>query len=530
MLMRSEVSIVQKWCELFPAQIFLTHPNLCIIQARILILSYKEENRNRIEDFLHEAEQVALSLEDKQRCRSLTAQAAGVRAFLGLIPASAVDLNRESSLAQRALDLLSSDDPLRSTTLLTIGYIHMASQNLPAARKTMEEVRRSSLKQGNYYGVIEANFELACFALYQGKLNRAKEICREGQATIIALTANSEQELPAVGCLDIVLGCIFLEENQLAEAEQSLLHGLDLIGWTINPYYRLTAYIALFQLREAQGKAEEAIHLLNDLEEDWPDIAFCTQGLKVMHLMRTAPNDPDTLVRAEKWCQAFSCANGENMSLPGMGPIGAAQTYYLASLIWVQARILLGKPEETLLYLERQQKLAEAQGLVHRLIELYLAESLARRTLKEDKRSYEMLGHALAQAKAAGYLRIFNLGPEFVPSLKEAVIRGIVPSYTELILKTIGSVPGFDSGQLQTSGLLNMNVKGIGSHDDQLTERELEVLRLMASGTSTQEIANQFVVTTGTVKSHVNHILSKLDVHSRLEAVARARELGVLKI
>jgi LuxR family maltose regulon positive regulatory protein len=61
-----------------------------------------------------------------------------------------------------------------------------------------------------------------------------------------------------------------------------------------------------------------------------------------------------------------------------------------------------------------------------------------------------------------------------------------------------------------------------------LTPRELEILALMADGASNQEIAGRLVVTVGTVKGHVNHILDKLGARNRTEAVARARELGLL--
>jgi LuxR family maltose regulon positive regulatory protein len=65
---------------------------------------------------------------------------------------------------------------------------------------------------------------------------------------------------------------------------------------------------------------------------------------------------------------------------------------------------------------------------------------------------------------------------------------------------------------------------------ERLSERELEVLRLMARGASNQVIADQLVITVGTVKSHINHILGKLEARNRTEAVARAREWGLLEI
>ena len=76
-------------------------------------------------------------------------------------------------------------------------------------------------------------------------------------------------------------------------------------------------------------------------------------------------------------------------------------------------------------------------------------------------------------------------------------------------------------------GVLDQVFPESGEH---LTERELEMLRLVARGASNREIAQKLVITEGTVKSHLNHVLRKLDARNRTEAVARARGLGVLDI
>jgi ATP/maltotriose-dependent transcriptional regulator MalT len=60
-----------------------------------------------------------------------------------------------------------------------------------------------------------------------------------------------------------------------------------------------------------------------------------------------------------------------------------------------------------------------------------------------------------------------------------------------------------------------------------LTEREREVLVLLAAGKSTRQIAGELVVTAGTVKTHLTHLYHKLDAHSRTQALARARELAL---
>jgi DNA-binding NarL/FixJ family response regulator len=114
------------------------------------------------------------------------------------------------------------------------------------------------------------------------------------------------------------------------------------------------------------------------------------------------------------------------------------------------------------------------------------------------------------------------------------IARGKFRDYIGQILAVIGTpkspeirregdaiLPGAAGRSYQASGLES------GEH---LSEREREVLRLMARGASNHEIAKQLVITVGTVKSHINHILGKLEAHNRTEAVARARELGLLEI
>ena len=530
MFMLSEISILRKWCERFPEDIFRSHPMLCILHGWALSISYRKENRGRIEKRAHQAEQAASTLDDKHQGRWLTGRAELTRLSLCLIPDLAIEPEQQIALANKILDLLPRDDPFRSFAVATIGYAHLSSQNVPMAQQELEAYRSMSLARGNYYGAIAAMFHLACLEYYQGQLKSAKELCRKEKADIARAIANSEQELPAVGSLDVVQGCILLEENRLDEAEQALLHGLELIGGTNNPFYRMTACTALFRLREIQGREQEAFEYLEDIEAAWPDIVFYTQGLRLMHLIRTVPADPQTRLKAESWCHAFSPYVGENMRLWGMGPFGGAQAYYMASLIWVQSQILLGKAGETLSYLEQQQRVAEAQGLIYRLIELSQAEAQARKALGDDQGSFKSLERALELAKSTGCLRVFDRGPALNRLLKEAAHIIIDRDYVAKIMNIIGASPRSGLKQRETLGLSTTGVAGAKGALENLSERELEVLRLMANGASNQEIADQLMVTVGTVKSHINHILGKLDVHNRLEAVVRARELGLLRI
>ena len=538
MIIHSEISTIYEWCSAFPEEVMRMHPMLCILQCWPLVLSFRRQNRGRIEERLQQAEQGIAAMEDNQLAHELREHAAGVRSLLAMAPDPTVDPGEQLALAQSMLGTYPEGDAGQFSALLTIGYAHMALHDAQAATKVLETARQIALRGRLYFGIVESSFHLARLAHSQGRLHRAVKICRQGQADIAALLTHPEKELPALGCLDIAMGCVLLELDQLVEAERELLHGLELIGWRRNPYYLMTAYVALARLREIQGRPAEAVEFLSQLEDAWSDIAFCTRALRVMHALRTAPDDPDTLAEASAWCQIFSSSFSEDVSPPGIGPFGAAEAYYLAYLVWVRAQIATGNAQAAWPYLERQLDLARTHGLTKRVIELSLLEAQARRAEGEDTRTWAALERALVAAQPEGYLRIFDQGAALNRLLVEAANRGIshVKSrdYIGRILAVIGipkTLGTAREGDVAISGAAARSSQALylesGEH---LTGRELEVLRLMALGASNLEIAEQLVITVGTVKSHINHILGKLDAHNRTEAVARARGLGLLEI
>jgi LuxR family maltose regulon positive regulatory protein len=208
-----------------------------------------------------------------------------------------------------------------------------------------------------------------------------------------------------------------------------------------------------------------------------------------------------------------------------MGPFGAAEAYYLAYLVWVRAQISMGNSRIALSYLERQLDLALSHGLTNRVIELSLLEAQAWQAEGDNKRAWSVLDRALAAAEPEGYVRIFDQGPALNQLLAEAAQHDIHRDFIERILAVIQTT----ATSLPRIGDRVTHVYNLES-GEQLSERELEIVRLMAGGATNQEIAEQLVITVGTVKSHVNHILRKLDSHNRTEAVARVRGLGLLEI
>ncbi|HTP10216.1 MAG TPA: LuxR C-terminal-related transcriptional regulator [Anaerolineae bacterium] len=528
LIMHSDIATIYEWCSAFPEAVMQTHPQLCLHQCWAWVFSFRRQNRSRVEARLQQVTQALAWIEDPLIVRILTEQAAVIRSFLKMAPDPAVDPREELVLAQRALDAYSTDDPARFSNLLTSAYVHLALHDARSAQASYETARQIAVSQHLYFGIAESTFNLARLAHSQGHLRRALVICREGQTDIAALLPHPEQELPAVGSLDIALGCVLLEQDQLAAAEQHLLHGLELIGGGLNPNYLFTACVALFRLREMQGRSDEALSYLNRLEEAWPDIAFCTTGLRLELALRSTPQNPATRAEAQAWCEDFASALREQVVPFGLGPFGAAEVYYLSTLIWLNTQITMGNASAAQPYLEAQLTLAEQHDVRQRVIELSLLQALSARAAGNDRLTWQAVQRALRLAQPEGYVRTFDQGIALNQLLSEAAGRGLFPEYIDRLLAVIDPAQKPETpGRVARSGVAGSATLEAG---ERLSERELEVLRLMARGASNQLIAQQLVITVGTVKSHINHILGKLEAHNRTEAVARARELGLLEI
>ena len=191
----------------------------------------------------------------------------------------------------------------------------------------------------------------------------------------------------------------------------------------------------------------------------------------------------------------------------------ALEARYLAA---VRALLALDQPGKALEPLALVMAAAEANGRIGRLIEILVLQALAFQAQDDMKRSLAALGQALTLAEAEGYVRTFvDHGQPAARLLRRAVVEGIVPRYAGRLLAAL------EKDRQQASPAAQILV-------EPLTEREMEVLRLVAAGLSNPEIARELVIAVSTVKSHINHIYGKLGVKNRMLAIDRARAVGLL--
>jgi len=201
-----------------------------------------------------------------------------------------------------------------------------------------------------------------------------------------------------------------------------------------------------------------------------------------------------------------------------IGLLKEARPYYArraSHTALVRVLIAQGELDKALAALEQFVPQAEAAGRFGHLIELLTLKALAFQAQGNISEALAALERALSLAQPEGYVRAFlDEGAPMVELLRRAGSQGIAPHYVSRLLSAWGS--------------LHPSSFNLQPLIEPLSERELEILRLLAAGKSNQEIADELVLATGTVKKHLNNIFGKLSVESRTQCVARARELNLL--
>jgi LuxR family maltose regulon positive regulatory protein len=195
------------------------------------------------------------------------------------------------------------------------------------------------------------------------------------------------------------------------------------------------------------------------------------------------------------------------------GEYGAAIHYPALPLERAKLALALGDKAAAAAILAERYQAAAPAGVRYAQIEIRILQALA---ASDDEGALEYLAEALTMAQHEGYVRTFvDQGQALVPLLRRAAHRGIAPGYVARLLTAMAEGVGAPPSLAQP--LI-----------EPLTEREIEVLRLLAAGKSNRAIAAELVLSVGTVKAHNSNIYGKLGVRSRTQAVARSLELGLL--
>ena len=287
----------------------------------------------------------------------------------------------------------------------------------------------------------------------------------------------------------------------------------------LEPWVAVLGYTALARLQQARGKTREALATLDGLVQVAEQRHFppdlMTQGAAVRAQLELAQGN---LAAAMRWAEASGLsATDDDLPYPREGAY-----LTLARVRIAQARDDPAAPflQDVLHLLDRLLRDAEAKARMNSVLEILMLRALALEAQGNRTGALSTLERALVLAQPEGYIRLFvDEGAPMLALLRQAHARSRVPGYVATLLSAFGEQHVSD---------LPLTSARPGPLAEPLTEREREVLQLLAAGASNREIARRLVLSLGTVKKHVSNLCGKLEVQSRTQAIARARVLHLL--
>ena len=352
----------------------------------------------------------------------------------------------------------------------------------------------------------------------QGRLDAALGTYRQA-LEIAALPGRPV--LPVAGIGYVGLAEVAYQRNELDAALGQVTEGITRCRQILYTPPLVTGLAALAWIRQARGDAGGALEAMGEAERAAP-------GPAVTGLLNPVPAQQARLLLAQgKVAAAARWAEERGLGADDDEPDYPREREYL-----VLARLLLaqGRPGLALALLERLHATASAQGRVGSIIEISALRALALAADGEETAAVDTLAGAVTLGCPQGYVRVF--ADEGAPmavllgrlvaaqNADHAAARDIPPGYLAALLRAAHPAPG--------AALPRRPATAPPGLPEPLTDRETDVLRLIAAGKPNQQIARELVVTVDTVKKHVSHLLGKLGAANRTEAVTRARQLGLI--
>jgi LuxR family maltose regulon positive regulatory protein len=505
-LMRSEFTTFLGWVEVLPAEVTRARPLLHVYHTGIQLM-------NGLPLPVAEAR-----LREAMEAEPSQTVSGAVATFQTLIAAYRGDTRQSVALSQQALELLAEDNLfLRSLVAGFLGITYLWSGDFATAAKALREAVRIGQQIGNLTFTVLALCHLAELHIVRGQLHEARAFYEQALERAVD---GQGRPLPIAGMALIGLGYLLREWNDLEAALRHVVEGIELAAkWEETGTF--TGYINLACVKQASGDEEAAREAI---QRAW-QIAMGFEGMQMAPVVAGVyqarlwiqQGDHNAALRwAEERGLEERIEAGELEKGNRTVPFLYSALEYMA---YAEARIVQGRPDEALAILRPLFQVTEAGGWTMFAIETLALESLAFQALGDIDQALYCLGHALSLAEPEGFVRVFaDKGEPMARLLYQAAERRIAPEYAGRLLAAFPAVEPAPTAPSRPSSEMI----------EPLSEREREVLLLIAEGLSNREIAQRLFLSLSTVKVHTYNIYGKLGVHSRTQAVAKARALGIL--
>jgi LuxR family maltose regulon positive regulatory protein len=485
---RGAVAPVLNWLASLPSTVLEAWPSLLTAYASVLLVTGQASGA---EQKLQAAEKALQGAEPDDKTRDLIGRIAAIRAT---VAASQYEAETIIAQSRRALEYLHPNNlAFRTSTTWKLGWAYQLQGDRAAASRAYTEVISIGQASGNTIFTLMAILAVGSLQEAENQLHLAAATCRR------VLQLLGKQQLPFAGEAHLGLARICYEWNDLDAAEQHRRKSVQLARQGENADRLVACEVLLARLKLAQGDASGAAAILAEAGQSarQENFEYRMPEIAATHVL--------TLLRQGHLAAAAHLAQTHDLPLS-------------------QARVHLaqGDPSAALAALEPWRRQVEAKGWEDERLKVMTLQAVALHAHGEKDKAAQLLFDTLALAEPGGFIRLFvDEGLPMARLLTEVVVHGKMPDY-------IGKLLAVFDAETQKREDRSHPLPPTQPLIEPLSQREIEVLRLIAQGCSNHEISERLFLALDTVKGHNRKIFGKLQVQRRTEAVARAGELGLL--
>ena len=491
-LLNGELYTLIEWLDSLPENLVLNDSELCSYKACAYFLMAQIDKAQYYINAFRQLKQ-ADRLNDG-RVKALEAWIANIR-----------EDKKTIELAAEAIGLMAEEDlGMKIFALVVLAQAKRNIGNLAESNEAFREALEISINESYSLTVCTVSMDLVYNYYFQGGLQEAIQLCLD----ILGGKTTGNKPLPEAGILNIPLSLFCYETNQLKLAEETVLKAIDdCRKMAMSKIFGGEAERTLARIRYLQGFSEEALTILQEGLE-----RAKASGLPIV-VLRYEASQADLILRmgevhwVEDWIKRSGLSlEGEITSLKEQ-PYLIFVRYLLAQKLWTEAQALLAKLEEF--------ARSERKG---RLISILILKAILNKALGDDNEAKKNLSEAVCIAAPQNYRRSFlDQGEQVLHMLP--LVRDKSPEFVATLI---------DDFMLELKSGPAPKRQAVSGLIEPLSEREIEVLRLVAQGLSNADITRRLYISLGTVKWHLNHIFAKLGVKNRTQAINKAKEIKII--
>ncbi len=508
MIYHGESRTLVSWLEALPDEVVRSQPWFSIAHA--WTLAYAGEF-DVIETLLKETEKVLVGFDElvlsEVEYQRIIGHIAIIRSY---IAARRGDSSRAAKQACKALQHLPADDLMERGYILTLlGAVLRTSGDFNAATEASTKAIAISQATGDSQLSAVVLCDQAALHYSQGQLHKAAAICRDAEQISDKYAGQSGRPLPVMGYAYIRLSAVLREWNDLETATGYAREGLELCKQWGQADFLVYSYIEVAKVLQAIGDMDGALDAIQTGKRiasnvsPWPGFHVATQQARLW-LVKGKLED------VTRWVQVSGLRNDDSLSFQ----------YLFRYIVLARVLIAQGVFDEAAGLLSRLLEVAETARAMGCMIEILILQALALQAQGKIDQALTSLERALVFAEPEGYVRTFiDEGSSMGKLLQQTTAPGVAVGYVGKLLTAL---------KKETKSKRQLGEGFSASIVEPLSERELEVLRLLQTHLSSTGIAEELTISANTVRTHIKNIYSKLNVHNRQDALQRAQELELI--